>query len=278
MISIIICSKKGDISDLLKSNIEDTIGIPYELIVINNSTNKYSIFEAYNEGIKKSSFPFLCFMHEDIQYYTKDWGKSVIQHLPNPQTGLIGLAGSSYLIPMPAPWFYARPYICNVSFQKDCPPIYPVAEEKEVVGVDGVWFCSRKDVFNDISFDTDSFHNFHFYDLDISMQIHEKGYHIHIIPNIHIVHESMGRQDSSWIQSSYIFYHKWKKELAFANVSPATKKEFLVETKAFKNILCLHKTNNYPVPKELLKIGWKRLRLNILTAYALYLISRSIHR
>ncbi|MDR1610676.1 MAG: hypothetical protein LBS08_04115, partial [Candidatus Symbiothrix sp.] len=42
MISIIICSKNKDISEQLKSNIEATIGVRYELIVIDNSKQDYS--------------------------------------------------------------------------------------------------------------------------------------------------------------------------------------------------------------------------------------------
>ncbi len=69
MISLIICSRKSDISNSLKENIERTIGTDYELIVIDNSTNKYSIFSAYNEGVRRSKGDILCFMHEDILYH-----------------------------------------------------------------------------------------------------------------------------------------------------------------------------------------------------------------
>jgi len=51
MISIIICSRTASISDELTQNINQTIGIPYELVIIDNSDNLYSIFSAYNEGV-----------------------------------------------------------------------------------------------------------------------------------------------------------------------------------------------------------------------------------
>ena len=54
MLSLIICSRHSDISDKLKDNIQKTIIAEYELIVIDNSKNKYSIFSAYNEGVKKA--------------------------------------------------------------------------------------------------------------------------------------------------------------------------------------------------------------------------------
>ena len=66
MISIIICSRDKSISEELSTNISETINHDYELIVIDNSKNKYSIFEAYNSGIKKSKGLYWCFIHDDI--------------------------------------------------------------------------------------------------------------------------------------------------------------------------------------------------------------------
>ena len=48
MISIIICSRKKDICNDFKINIKTTTGSSHELIVIDNSENRYSIFEVYN--------------------------------------------------------------------------------------------------------------------------------------------------------------------------------------------------------------------------------------
>jgi len=78
MISIIICSRTTSISDELIQNINQTIGIPFELVIIDNSNNFYSIFSAYNEGVKRSKYEVLCFMHDDIIFKTNDWGISVM--------------------------------------------------------------------------------------------------------------------------------------------------------------------------------------------------------
>ena len=167
MISIIICSKSKDISEALKSNIAATVGVQYETVVIDNSKHDHSIFSAYNEGIRRASYDYLCFMHEDIWYHSIDWGKSVVSHLSEPQTGLIGLAGSYYLLPVPAPWFKAKPYVKNL-IQSDlsgsrAPKHYTITEDKEVVCVDGFWFCGRKNIFEQVAFDEKSFDNFHFH-------------------------------------------------------------------------------------------------------------------
>ena len=62
MISIIICSRFQSISKELKDNIENTVGVVHEIICIDNSKSQYDIFSAYNEGVKRSQYPLLCFM------------------------------------------------------------------------------------------------------------------------------------------------------------------------------------------------------------------------
>ena len=79
MISIIICSRNLGIDPKLSTNITSTIGCEYELIVIDNSQNKYSIFQAYNIGIEKSTSEIICFVHEDVLFHSKDWGKKLIE-------------------------------------------------------------------------------------------------------------------------------------------------------------------------------------------------------
>ena len=65
MISIIICSRTATISKKLSANIAETISCDYELVIVDNSENKYSIFNAYNIGIKRSKGKYLCFVHDD---------------------------------------------------------------------------------------------------------------------------------------------------------------------------------------------------------------------
>ena len=97
MISIIICSRFQSISKKLKDNIENTVGVVHEIICIDNSKSQYDIFSAYNEGVKRSQYPLLCFMHEDILHYTSDWGKLLINHFRDLKVGLIGISGPRFI-------------------------------------------------------------------------------------------------------------------------------------------------------------------------------------
>jgi glycosyltransferase involved in cell wall biosynthesis len=66
MISLIICSRTPALSQKLANNIAETIGVPYEIVLLDNSANTYGICQAYNIGVQQSKYDVLCFMHDDI--------------------------------------------------------------------------------------------------------------------------------------------------------------------------------------------------------------------
>src|SRR6478609_8828248 len=98
MISIVICSVQESYFVSLEINIHETIGeIDYEIIKIGNVVEKLSIAQAYNQGIEKSKFEFLLFIHEDIIFHTSNWGEILLSIFrANSKIGLIGIAGTKY--------------------------------------------------------------------------------------------------------------------------------------------------------------------------------------
>ncbi len=104
MLSIIVCSRSRTLLPMFTNNISNTVGVEYELIHIDNSENKYSIYSAYNLGISKSKFPYLCLVHEDVLSHTNNWGVNVIAHLQDPTTGILGVAGGDFVTNIPASW------------------------------------------------------------------------------------------------------------------------------------------------------------------------------
>lgn len=225
MISIIICSRQPDIPQSLTDNIAKTIGLEYELVVIDNSKNQYSIFQAYNEGVQRAKLPYLCFMHEDILYHTQDWGKNVIEHFQDEKVGLIGIGGCHYLSKYPISllsWklaernkFYSFNYIQRYyKNNKHKAEIFNnlKGNSVDVVAVDGMWFCIKRDLFEHTSlkFDEKNFKEFHFYDFDICMQIHALKMKTKVVPDILIEHFSAGTFNKVWYDNAFIFYKKWK--------------------------------------------------------------------
>lgn len=101
MLSIIVCSRNQTLPKEFTENVSTTVGVEYEIVAIDNSQNNYSIFSAYNLGFSKCKYPYLCFVHEDVQFHTQNWGEKIIAHLQEANTGILGLAGSDLVTRVP---------------------------------------------------------------------------------------------------------------------------------------------------------------------------------
>ena len=239
MISVIICSRTQTISSVLSENIKKTVGCDYELVVIDNSENTYSIFEAYNLGIEKSVNDYLCFIHDDILFHTEGWG-TVIQRIFNEEQkiGLLGIAGTKVKTKMPSGWWDCPDELKEISV------IQHVENKKvekwyygfkngnisEVVAIDGVFMAMRKDKRIHFSTELKGFHN---YDLNISMEYQIKGYKIVVVNSILIEHFSNGTINESWYESSLKTHKLYDKHLPF--ITNEIQKVFSIKDLEIKN-------------------------------------------
>ena len=235
MISIIICSREQTISSDLYENIKDTIGCKYELIVIDNTKNQYSIFEAYNLGIKKSVGDYLCFMHDDILLHTNSWGAMATNIFKeDKQVGLIGVAGSKTLSKMPAAWWDCREEekILNLiqHFKDKDTETWNLGFEDssntEAVVIDGVFMVMRRD--ERILFD-ERLKGFHNYDLFLSLKHHMLNKKVLVTSEILLEHFSEGSLCKAWYQSSSLFHKLYKNYLPVA-INDEYKNEHLKKT------------------------------------------------
>jgi len=236
MISIVICSRSSAISDDLLSNISDTIGAKYELIVIDNSENKYSIFEAYNIGLYKSKENIVCFVHDDIHFITQNWGQVLIKIFErNNDIGLIGVAGAKSKTKMPSAWWECpdedlciniNQYLRNGDKEHWYKGFKNNALE-DVVVIDGVFMTAKKD--SSISFNT-KLKGFHNYDLNFSFEYLKKGYKIVVTKDILLEHFSIGVLNESWYRSTLQI------DKMYRNFLPLNKSNFVASKNyEFKN-------------------------------------------
>jgi len=252
MISIIICSRDAKALATVSKSVEETIGVAYEIIGIDNSTGTYSICEAYNLGAAQSKFDYLCFMHEDLVLHTQNWGLKVLEHLSDVSIGLIGLAGAIYKSRSNSTWWgvsehYIRArFIQSNKFGEKLKDINDNPNNEliaDVVTLDGLWLCTRKQVWEKHKFDQERFKSFHFYDLDLSLQIGQ-NFRLSVVYDVLVEHLSEGSINKSWIENSIIFHNKWRKVLPRA-VRPLpegetqpielwTAKDFIKQLKAYK--------------------------------------------
>lgn len=209
MISIIICSRKKDIEDRLKENIKLTVGVDYELIIIDNSDNKYSIFEAYNIGVKKSNGSYLCFMHDDILFHTQGWGNTFQDIFKkNKQIGLIGVAGTRVKSKFPSAWWRCpekekRTRIIQHSKYEKVQDIELGFKDnilEEVVVIDGVFMIAKR--IENFSFD-ESIGNFHNYDLNLCFEYIKRGFKVYVTNQVLVEHFSAGTLNYEWLKSTF---------------------------------------------------------------------------
>ena len=217
MLSIIICSRTEYISQKFQENVKNTIGTDYEIIVIGNVKNKYSIFEAYNLGIKKSIGDYWCFIHDDIFIQTNNWGKRIEEVFSiNPEFGLLGIAGGKIKTKMPSAWWDTGNNVLKLKqhhwdgsseiwdqgFEDD--------EIEEVAAIDGVFMAMRKN--EQITFD-EKLKGFHNYDIYLSLKHHILNKKVIVTNRIFIEHFSQGNLDKSWLEATSLFHKLYKKYL-----------------------------------------------------------------
>ncbi len=221
-LSIIVCSRTPSLPSVLEYNIKDTIGVDYELVVIDNSNNDYTIFTAYNEGVKRSNGKILCFMHDDILYHTQDWGNKILNHFADETIGLIGVTGTHFLPSVPTYWF-TSPFVSEYNHTNDKGNI--IVNDKsaffkqesnivDAVAVDGLCFFVRRKLFDTIHFDDITYSGFHLYDMDTCMQVLQNNYKVCIIRDVLIEHGWSEDSLSCGMEEFYVnlqkFHSKWQ--------------------------------------------------------------------
>ena len=218
MISIVTCSRRQSISHELDQNIRNSIGCDYELIVIGNSENEYSIFEAYNIGLRKSKFEIVCFIHDDILFHSKNWGTALIRIFKEiPNAGIVGVAGSKIKLDIPSAWWEHKKHALVKNIIQHRPDGSKETlnfgfnqSEEEVTIVDGV-FIGLKGASIKFNEKLQGFHN---YDQSICLDYISKCYKVFVTNQILIEHFSNGKIDNSWVNSAHHFH------LEYSNMLP----------------------------------------------------------
>jgi hypothetical protein len=223
MISLIVCSVNPALVEQLRANVIETIGVPHELIVIDNRNTGDGICKAYNKGGKMAKYPVLCFLHEDVRFETKHWGSKIIAHLNNPDIGMVGFAGGDAKPLVPASWSSCfRSNQINIIQHFKLPgksaerllvtDIEPPTISRPVVALDGLFLATKKKIFESFPFDEHLLTGFHGYDIDFSLQV-GRHYKMLVVFDIVVHHLSDGSLNTDWVDSQIILSKKWKKNL-----------------------------------------------------------------
>jgi Glycosyltransferase like family len=279
MISIIICSRNDFLLKKITNNISETIGVKHELIPINNCEGLWGISAAYNEGAKGSKYDLLIFVHEDVIFHSTNWGEVVIETLKDRLVGLLGVAGAVIKPELPIGWmdvpqdYYRANAISGWGEQKKTFIFKSDRADRlgEVVVLDGMFLCMRKDVWEKFHFDEKVFSGFNLYDLDISMAIGSR-YKLFVSHDILIEHLSPGNFSVPWYEDSKKFVQKWKHSLPRSCVTITRGERLLIQHHAYiKTIGYLTEFRHFTTALLIgyLKLFWYRplSRLNFVVIF-----------
>lgn len=251
MISIIVSSNKEEYFSNFKNSLNNTIGVPYELIKIENP-NKFSLSEAYNIGGEKARFEILLFVHEDVIFVSENWGQTLKKLFEeNQKLGIVGVAGALKKSSLPTGWGTGTSKFDRINLIQvfdDQEKIHTTRKAKETAEeikvLDGVFIATPKIVWEKFKFDK-SVSGFHVYDIDFSLRVTQ--YYTGIISyEILLKHFSIGNYNSEWVKMT-LEYHKrndkfslfdlgdsfasnirraWYKALTFGDISEEMRIEF----------------------------------------------------
>lgn len=206
MLSIIISSYQPHYYLALEQNIAKTIGIPYEMIKIDNP-GKMGICEAYNKGASMAQYDYLLFLHEDVLFETQNWGKELMKLFNLENCGVIGVAGSDYYGYVPYQWANRKSKIHIIQsnklqnkkdriLRKNFPKNSNVEKVKTL---DGVFLACHKNIYLESPFEI-NLNGYHGYDILFSLKIAKKRQN-YISDKITIIHFSEGSLSKEWIKS-----------------------------------------------------------------------------
>ena len=285
MLSLIICSRDAVAVAALSSNIADTIGVPYELIVINNSTAKYGICEAYNIAAAQARHELLCFMHEDIRFHTTGWGRIVAEILVDPTIGVLGVSGGTWQVAAPAAWWGCGLELCRenvLNVFADGTRRMDLRNPEgtaltDVAVVDGLWMCSRREVWEQHPFDSATFSDFHFYDIDYCTELFHQGLRVCVTFGLVLEHHSRGSVNSAWLLSALKYQKKRRGQLPFGVAQPAAAHRAAIELKALQEFTGRLIRARFPV-SVILQYLVRCLRHNPLSRNSLWLAKLWLQR
>lgn len=275
MISIIVCSINDELFEKFSRSLNDTVGIPYEVIRINNKTEKLGICAAYNKGAQLARYEHLAFIHENVIFKTEGWGRKLLKHFRElNNVGVLGVAGSDCVLHTPCGWWdvsVANKYVHIIdgvavkNYQK-----INAAEPRQVIVLDGVFLATTRKFWEANKFD-ERIDGFHAYDMSFCMNAstHACNYFVHDILMDHNSSMSSAKLGFSFYANNLQVRSLFAGDLPLALTCKASlKQEMSVAYAVFYQILRLHIDLSHKWKLLAAYYSWNSERLGSLsTAY-----------
>lgn len=215
---VVFSSHLGEETDLkFKEHIQNTIGCKHEIYGYENN-NQYSLPEIYNKSLVEnySENSIFVFIHNDILFKTKNWGRILLSRFNDSDYDIIGLAGTASLSE-DGVWWSDKSKLFGIVNHTDgikewesmfSPSFNGI---KEVVTVDGVFIAVNPDTIIH-KFD-ENYKGFHFYDISFCVPNYLDGCNVGVTTDIRIIHKSIGITTPVWEGNKEKFIDQYQDEL-----------------------------------------------------------------
>jgi len=218
-ISIVIVSNNDKKSEQVRKNIYRTCSDKENIeIIIKDGSSGKGICELYNEAITECTGKYIVFQHNDVFYLENNWDK-IIQEKFNLYNDLklLGVAGATEYSSMYLNWgqigsnkmFGKIIHYTNKEYFKS--EFNTQDGDHEVVVMDGLWLCLKKDYISEITFD-EYFDKYHFYDISLCLRIPNNKI---VTTDIKVLHTSLGSFNNEWEKESLKIYEIYGNSFLF---------------------------------------------------------------
>ena len=215
-IAVIFCSKKtGEEIKPFIEHLKETSEANTHVYYIHNPDG-ISLSKIYADMLESNDIKenIVIFIHDDIEFLRKGWGKEILRLFNEHQDyGIIGVAGSAQFDENGAWWNYEKKFgqVLHRSEGKSWLTAFSPLLDKdlqEVVVIDGLFIATHKKRVSS-NFDR-TLAGFDFYDISFCLQNYfDNKCKIGVTTNIRIAHNSVGALKQTWYENRKIINDRW---------------------------------------------------------------------
>ncbi len=211
--SLSIVFSTRDIDPKFIDHIKNMVGVSEFEIISYVNKKEFSLTELYNKGLRESKYDIVVFIHDDIIFNQKDWGRRLLKQFHSTDYGILGIAGTTDLIKdenkiAQSWWVIGNRMVGRIKHEINGKVIdsfysnrydYPI----QVVCLDGVFIAVDKNRICE-SFD-ERFKGFHYYDVSFTFANHLAGVKVGVTFAIDLTHKSGGKLSQEWQENQLFF-------------------------------------------------------------------------
>lgn len=180
-----------------------------------HNPNGISLSKVYNDALSLVTTNIVVFIHDDIEFLKKGWGKEILRLFnENQDYGIIGVAGSAQFDEKGAWWNYQKKFgqvLHRNNGQSWLTAFSPLLDKdlQEVAVIDGLFIAIDKTKIAE-TFDK-NLSGFDFYDVSFCLSnLKAHKCKIGVTTNVRLAHNSVGELKPSWYTNREIINEKFK--------------------------------------------------------------------